>query len=92
MAFMNFISIKAPMGDAEMMFGDENGKDTDPTALFDPANETMAHLMVQAGAFSSLTQARKNGWDKPIPDGWSEAKVGKHTRIWIWNPVPGKGL
>ena len=92
MAFMNFISLNAPMGDAEKFFGDWDGVIDGPVQLFDPANETMAHLMVQAGAFPSVTMARKNGWNKPIPEGWSEAKVGKHTRIWIWNPVPGKGL
>lgn len=90
--FVNFISIKAPDGDLESMFGDMNGVVEDTTMLFDPANETMAHLMVAARAFSSVTQAKKNGWDKPIPAGWSEAKVGKHTRMWIWNPLPGKGL
>lgn len=31
-----------------------------------PENATMAHVAAKAGAFSSVTQARKNGWDKPI--------------------------
>lgn len=91
MAFKNLISIYAPMGDAELIFGDWGGRIDDPVELFDPANETLAHLMV-GHAFPSLTQARKNGWDRPIPHGYSEHKVGKHTRIWVWNPVPGKGL
>ena len=80
MALVNFISFTAHHSDREKMFGDE------PADTFDPANETMAHLMLFAGAFSSLTQARKNGWDKPVTTGWSEHKVGKHTRLWIWNP------
>jgi hypothetical protein len=92
MARINYISLNAPMGDAEKVFGDWNGVIEDEVRLFDAANETMAHLMVGAGAFSSLTQARKNGWDRPIPHGYSEHKVGKHTRIWVWNPVKGKGL
>lgn len=31
-----------------------------------PENATMAHVAAKSGAFSSVTQARKNGWDKPI--------------------------
>lgn len=91
MAFKNFISIHAPMADVPRIFGDANGVVHDPVELFDPANDTIAHLLVGM-AFGSVTQARKNGWDKPIPAGFSEVKVGKHTRLWIWNPVPGKGL
>ena len=96
MAFKNFISLKAPMSDAAMIFGDMNGVIDDPVEWFDPANETLAHLdpanetlahLMVGIAFPSLTQARKNGWDKPIPPGYSEHKVGKHTRIWVWNPV-----
>ena len=58
----------------------------DAVETFNPETDTMAHLMVKAGAFNSVTLARKNGWNKPIPNGYSEAKVGKHTRIFIWNP------
>jgi len=29
-------------------------------------NPTMAHVLVHLGVFPSLSQARKNGWDKPI--------------------------
>ena len=34
-----------------------------------PAGALMAHAMHRAGIFSSITQARKNGWDKPIEKG-----------------------
>lgn len=87
MAFVNFISVNAAMGDAAEMFGDNNGVIDGEVLFFDPANETLAHLMVQAGGFSSLTQARKNGWNRPIPQGYSEHKVGKHTFIFVWNPA-----
>tara|TARA_R110000823_G_scaffold124030_1_gene250291 strand:+ start:227 stop:526 length:300 start_codon:yes stop_codon:yes gene_type:complete len=37
----------------------------------------MAHVMHAAGIFPSVTAARKNGWNKPIPAGiWSEF-IGK---------------
>ncbi len=31
-----------------------------------PPGATMANVMVKLGVFPSVTQARKNGWDKPI--------------------------
>lgn len=31
-----------------------------------PDGATMAHVAVLVGIFPSLTQARKNGWDRPI--------------------------
>lgn len=37
-------------------------------ADFEPG-ATMAHVMHRAGAFPSVTQARKNGWDRPIEPG-----------------------
>ena len=40
----------------------------------------MCHLMHFAGFFPSVTSARKNGWDKPIPAGFSEFIVGKRKK------------
>jgi len=35
----------------------------------------MAHVMHKAGIFPSVSQARKNGWDRPIEVGqWSVTK------------------
>lgn len=42
------------------------------------SNETtMAHIMVIIGMFPSVTQAKKNGRDGPIPWGFSMHKIGK---------------
>lgn len=41
--------------------------------------------MVHLGVFPSKGQARKAGWAGPVPDGWSEVRVGK-CAIFIWNP------
>lgn len=52
-------------------------------------HETMAHLMVRAGKFPSVSQARKNGWDKPIETNWQGITVGKginRVDIFIFNP------
>jgi hypothetical protein len=39
--------------------------------------ETMAHLMHKAGAFTSVGNARRNGWNDPMPPGFSHYVVGK---------------
>lgn len=39
---------------------------------------TMAHVMHKAGAFTSIGEARRNGWDRPIEKGkWT---VGKRRK------------
>lgn len=49
---------------------------------------TMAHIMHQVGIFPSVGQARKNNWDKPIPDGFWMKNVGKlKHEVCIWNPT-----
>jgi hypothetical protein len=51
-------------------------------------NSNMSHIMFTAGIFPSVSQARKNGWNKPIPNGFSEFVVGKRkTKITILNIV-----
>lgn len=43
-----------------------------------------ANLLVELGLFSSTSQARKNGWNKNIPEGFTDVIVGKlKTRITI---------
>jgi hypothetical protein len=48
----------------------------------------MAHVMHVAGVFPSVSIARKNGWNKPIPDGFSEFTVGRRKKkVWILNEI-----
>ena len=47
----------------------------DPERFDDGA--TMAHIMFRAGIFPSVSQARKNGWNEPVPDGFNFFTVGK---------------
>ena len=48
----------------------------------------MCHLMHFAGFFPSVSAARKNGWNKPIPNGFSEFTVGKgKKKIFILNEI-----
>lgn len=53
------------------------------------SDKTMAHLLARLGKFQSVGDAKRNGWDKPIPMGWSEITIGKAAKRWdifIWNP------
>jgi hypothetical protein len=48
----------------------------------------MSHIMHSVGIFPSVGQARKNGWNKPIPDGFWMKEVGKlKHEVCIWNPT-----
>jgi len=84
---------------AEFCFIGKKCEDADKTMLFaatddlQPILETdtsMAHLLARIGKFSSVKDAKRNGWDKPIPKGWAEFTVGKGVNrvdIYIWNPT-----
>ena len=49
---------------------------------------TMTHIAVEMELFSSAGQARKNGWNGPIPHGYTERKkLGKMNKsLFIHNP------
>ena len=48
----------------------------------------LCHLMHFTGLFPSVSAARKNGWNKPIPDGFSEFTIGKRKKkVWILNKI-----
>lgn len=47
------------------------------------SGNSMAHAVARAGFFSSVSQARKNGWDKPIELGIHTVNKKKRTRIKI---------
>ena len=79
---MNFVTPISD-NDKELFFGP-----VEPSDFFIEIQDhwTMAHIMKEAGFFPSISQARKNGWDKPIPKGFNELIVGKKKKkIWIFN-------
>lgn len=49
---------------------------------------TMANIAVEMELFPSLNQARKNGWDGPIPSGYTfKNRIGKMKKsLHIHNP------
>lgn len=69
--------------DKELFFGPLNENDS---FIEIEDNWLMAHIMFKAGLFSSISQARKNGWNTPIPSGFSMHTIGKYkTLITILN-------
>ena len=49
---------------------------------------TLAHIMHWVGICPSVSQARKNGWNKPVPFGFSEFIVGKNKKqVFILNRI-----
>jgi len=54
----------------------------DVIRVFKPFDKlVLAHFMYQANVFSSISEARRNGWDKPVPTGFSQYTVGKHRAL-----------
>jgi len=74
----NFISQNVSDKDKDLFFGpldigDEKFVEMEP-------NWCMAHILHGVGIFKSITQARKNGWNKPIPEGFTAITVGKKAK------------
>ncbi len=67
---------------------DEDGNMAAPAQVFrisdfaEVKNPLMAHVMAKAGIFTSVGQARKNGWNKPLTTGeWTVTKKKIRIRI-----------
>ena len=78
---VNFLSPKVSDKDRDSFgFDDEN--------IMIEDHWIMAHVMHAAGIFPSVGIARKNGWNKPIPEGFSEFTVGKaKKKVFILNEI-----
>jgi hypothetical protein len=78
---VNFIHPNISVEDAEL-FGFADAKNV----FHIEDNWLMSHVMHVAGVFPSIGIARKSGWNKPIPAGFSEFTVGKNRKkVWILN-------
>lgn len=73
---MNFIN-KISDKDKDLFFGPVDSKD-EFIEIQDHWN--MANIIHIAGIFSSISQARKNGWNKPIPNGFTILTIGKKAK------------
>lgn len=71
-----FVSVSATERDISLLLGDHS--DTISGEIITIGNGwTMAHIMVRAGVFSSVGDAKRNGWNTQIPEGFSHHVVGK---------------
>jgi len=70
--------------DRETLLGPDQEADT-TFVIFDD-EFTLADVAVATGKFPSKGQARKNGWDGDIPQGFTVKTLGKNAKkvhIWI---------
>jgi len=80
---VNLISNNASEIDKDLFFGPI--KSEEEFIIFDSSINDLAKLMAIAGLFSSASQARKNGFGKPV-EGFYSMTFGKQkTKIWILN-------
>lgn len=84
----NFIKSSREDEDKELFFAPVTDEDIFTRI---EGNMNMAHVMVTAKIFPSMSQARNNGWNKPIPQGFTDFRAGKSkTRITILNEISGR--
>jgi hypothetical protein len=74
---MNFVTNNISDQDTELFFGPI--EDDDIFIIIEP-HWIMAHILHAADIFPSISQARKNGWNKPIPKGFTMLTVGKKAK------------
>jgi len=72
---INFIKEGTSIEDIDLFLGPD--AHLDDTEFFNEDGLLLAHLVFFTGVFPSVSQARKNGWNKPIPKGFSEFVIGK---------------
>jgi hypothetical protein len=72
----NFVSNTTKVEDIDLFLGPLEPDKDGPIITFDE-HWSMANVMHAAGIFKSVGEARRNGWGKPIPDGFQHLIVTK---------------
>ena len=77
---INFIKTGTSQADIDLFLSPvDNGQ---VTMVYNPFDKlVLAHLMHRANLFSSVSEARRNGWDKPVPTGFSQYVVGQYRAL-----------
>lgn len=72
-------------GDLELFFGPQSEQEVlHDVVIMVPSGTSWAHVLAGIGCFPSISQARKNGWNKQIEEGFTPTfKVGKASRKFI---------
>ena len=82
----NFIGEKVSDEDAELLLGPF--EPTDGPVISFPESWTMAHIMHAAGIFKSVSEARKNGWNTPVANGFQHLVVTKRKiNVFVLNTL-----
>lgn len=76
----NFIAPEVPKNIVDTLMGPFDADDGVQISLTKEFT-LMAHIMAKIGFFPSVGQARKNGWDKPIPPGFTKLTVGRGDKM-----------
>ena len=80
---LNFTNRLATDVEVNLIFGNEDVIQLDVDCLFWP------ELAVASRFFSSKTEAKKNGWEGPVPWGFGQRKFGnKGFGVWFYNALP----
>ena len=74
---INFISNNVSDEDKDLFFGPEVDKEE---FIIIENHWSMANVLARAGVFASVSQARKQGEHKPIPEGFTFIERGKNQR------------
>ena len=83
---INFIGENVSDEDAELFMGPF--EPTDGPVIRFPESWSMSHIMHAAGIFKSVGEARKNGWNKPIPNGFQHLVVTKRKiNVYVLNTL-----
>lgn len=76
MSEFNFVHKNVTKNDVDLFMGPVEPDKDGPFITFDDT-WIMAHIMHAAGIFKSVGDARRNGWNKPIPHGFTREIVTK---------------
>lgn len=96
---INFIhpDIMASRYSSNWFVQDATGLSHQSLHFIDPTWSSMAQVVAYAGCFKSISEARKNGWNIPIPQGVTEHYIGTlgkpglyKVELWVCNKVPGQ--
>ena len=80
---LNFTNRLATKAEVDLIFGDEDVFQLDVDCLSWP------ELAVASRFFSSKTEAKKNGWEGPVPWGFGQRKFSnKYHGVWFYNAPP----
>lgn len=83
----NIVNRHATELDILHLFGELGGGKPEPVVVFDVDCLDWADIAVHCKFFPSKSQARKNGWDGPVPYGFGQRKFGKQGKgVWYFNP------